>query len=37
MNRNGGTYRPSWDDAEERTYDLNTKSDRDNDGHACET
>ena len=37
VNRNGGTYRPSWDDAEGRTYNLNTKSDRDNDGHACET
>ena len=37
VNSNGGTYRPSWDDAEGRTYDLNTKSDRDNDGHACET
>ena len=37
VNRNGGTYRPSWNDAERRTYNLNTKSDRDNDGHACET
>ena len=37
VNRNGGTYRPSWNDAEGRTYNLNTKSDRDNDGHACET
>ena len=37
VNRNGGTYRSSWNDAERRTYNLNTKSDRDNDGHACET
>ena len=37
VNRNGGTYRSSWDDAERRTYNLNTKSDRNNDGHACET
>ena len=36
VNRNGGTYRDSWDDAERRTYSLNTSSDRDNDGHACE-
>ena len=36
VNRNGGTYRNSWDDAERRTYNLNTKSDRDKDGHACE-
>ena len=36
VNRNGGTYRASWDDAERRTYNLNTKSDRDDDGHACE-
>ena len=36
VNRNGGTYRASWDDAESRTYDLNTHSDRDDDGHACE-
>ena len=34
--RNGGTYQDSWDDAEGRTYNLNTSSDRDNDGHACE-
>lgn len=37
VNRNGGTYRASWNDAERRTYNLNTKSDRDKDGHACET
>ena len=36
VNRSGGTYRNSWDDAERRTYNLNTKSDRDKDGHACE-
>ena len=36
VNRDGGTYRRSWDDAERRTYGLNTHSDRDNDGHACE-
>ena len=36
VRRSGGTYRPSWDDAERRTYGLNTHSDRDNDGHACE-
>ncbi|MCY4662070.1 MAG: carboxypeptidase regulatory-like domain-containing protein [Acidobacteria bacterium] len=36
VNRNGGTYRASWNDAERRTYGLNTHSDRDDDGHACE-
>lgn len=36
VNRNGGTYRDSWDDAERRTYRMNTARDRDNDGHACE-
>ena len=36
VDRNGGTYRDEWDDAERRTYNLNTSSDRDNDGHACE-
>ena len=36
VNRNGGTYRASWDNAEMRTYNLNTGRDRDNDGHACE-
>lgn len=36
VNRNGGTYRDSWDDAERRTYGLNTSRDRDGDGHACE-
>ena len=37
VNRNGGTYRDSWDSAERRTYNLNTGRDRDKDGHACET
>ena len=36
VNRNGGTYRDAWDDDRRRTYNLNTASDRDNDGHACE-
>ena len=36
VNQNGGTYRRSWDDAERRTYQLNTSRDRDKDGHACE-
>ena len=36
VNRSGGTYRDSWNDAEIRTYNLNTARDRDNDGHACE-
>ena len=36
VNRDGGTYRDSWDDAEMRTYELNTSRDRDRDGHACE-
>ena len=36
VNRNGGTYRASWDNAERQTYSLNTESDRDRDGHACE-
>lgn len=36
VNRNGGTYKPAWDDAEKQTYQLNTARDRDNDGHACE-
>ena len=36
VNVNGGTYRDSWDDAEKRTYALNTSRDRDGDGHACE-
>ena len=37
VNRNGGTYQwRSWDQPERETYDLNTSSDRDKDGHACE-
>ena len=36
VNINGGTYRPEWNDAERQTYQLNTGSDRDRDGHACE-
>ena len=36
VNQSGGTYQNSWDDAERRTYALNTRSDRDRDGHACE-
>ena len=36
VNRDRGTYRDEWDDAEMRTYDLNTARDRDRDGHACE-
>ena len=36
VNRNGGTYRTEWDDAERQTYELNTARDRDGDGHACE-
>ena len=36
VNRNGGTYRAAWDEAEKDTYALNTARDRDGDGHACE-
>ena len=36
VNQNGGTYQRAWDDAESRTYGLNTARDRDRDGHACE-
>ena len=36
VSRAGGTYRDSWDDAEMRTYGLNTSRDRDRDGRACE-
>ena len=36
VNRGGGTYQAAWDEAEKRTYALNTARDRDNDGHACE-
>lgn len=34
--RAGGTYENTWDDAEQRTYALNTAPDRGRDGHACE-
>ena len=37
VNRDGGTYRASWDAAERKTYLLNTARDRDGDGHACES
>ena len=37
VNRNGGTYRASWDAGERETYSLNTARDRDDDGHACES
>ena len=36
VNRDGGTYRDSWDAAERETYSLNQSRDRDRDGHACE-
>ena len=36
VNRDGGIYKSAWDDAERRTYGLNTARDRDKDGHACE-
>ncbi len=36
VNRNGGTYRDAWNEAEKQTYALNTSRDRDKDGHACE-
>ena len=37
VNKNGGTYYEAWDDAEKRTYEMNSASlDRDNDSHACE-
>ncbi len=36
VNRDGGTYQEAWDEAEKRTYALNTARDRDGDGHACE-
>ena len=36
VNRNGGTYKSSWDSAERQTYQLNTARDRDGDGRACE-
>ena len=36
VNRSGGTYRDAWNDAEIRTYNLNTARDGNSDGHACE-
>ena len=37
VNKNGGTYSEAWDDAEKRTYEMNSSNlDRDNDSHACE-
>lgn len=36
VNRDGGTYQAAWNEAERRTYALNTARDRDGDGHACE-
>ena len=36
VRRNGGTYRAAWNDAEVRTYGMNTARDGDKDGHACE-
>ena len=38
VNKNGGTYYDAWNDAEKRTYEMNSGNlDRDNDSHACET
>ena len=36
VRRNGGSYRAAWNDAEVRTYGMNTARDGDKDGHACE-
>ena len=37
VNKNGGTYYEAWNDAEKRTYEMNSSNlDRDNDSHACE-
>ena len=37
VNKNGGTYYEAWNDAEKRTYEMNSGNlDRDNDSHACE-
>ena len=36
VRRDGGSYGNGWDEAERRTYALNTARDRDGDGHACE-
>ena len=37
VNKNGGTYYEAWNDAEKRTYEMNSANlDRDQDSHACE-
>ncbi len=37
VNKNGGTYYESWNDAEKSTYEMNSANlDRDKDDHACE-
>ena len=36
VRQDGGSYRNGWNDAERRTYALNTGRDGDGDGHACE-
>ena len=37
VNKNGGTYSEAWNDAEKRTYEMNSANlDRDKDSHACE-
>lgn len=37
VNKNGGTYYEAWNDAEKRTYEMNSANlDRDKDSHACE-
>ena len=35
VNRNGGTYYEAWNDAEKRTYEMNSAN-LDRDSHACE-
>ena len=37
VSKNGGTYSEAWNDAEKRTYEMNSANlDRDKDSHACE-
>jgi len=37
VNKNGGTYYEAWNEAEKRTYEMNSANlDRDKDSHACE-
>ena len=36
VSQNGGTYGAAWNDAEQRTCQLNSGRDRDQDGDACE-